>query len=143
MRAPEADDSDDSDLSEEEEEAPENPNPGPMPIPVEEEAPENPNPGPMPIPVVAPVAPLPPPAPNRRYPARQRNTVIQYGRNIKQYVPLKPIKRGFKIWVVADSANGYFLSTVPYVGATEGSPWGEGCLAIDRAIPQQALPCVL
>ena len=26
----------------------------------------------------------------------------------KQYVPKKPIKRGIKVWVMADSENGYF-----------------------------------
>ena len=25
---------------------------------------------------------------------------------MKQYLPMKPVKRGFKVWVVADSANG-------------------------------------
>ena len=29
------------------------------------------------------------------------------GRSLKQNVPLKPVKRGFKIWVRADSTNGY------------------------------------
>ena len=32
---------------------------------------------------------------------------------MKQYVPKKPVCRGFKVWVVADSENGYFLV---YVG---------------------------
>ena len=27
--------------------------------------------------------------------------------SLKQYVPLKPVRRGFKIWVKADSNNGY------------------------------------
>ena len=27
---------------------------------------------------------------------------------LKQYVPIKPIKRGIKSWVLADSHNGYF-----------------------------------
>ena len=35
---------------------------------------------------------------------------------MKQYVPKKPIKRGFKVWVLADSSNGYFLDTNVYVG---------------------------
>ena len=35
---------------------------------------------------------------------------------MKQYVPLKPIKRGFKVWVVADGSNGYFLDLQVYVG---------------------------
>ena len=39
---------------------------------------------------------------------------------MKQYLPLKPTKRGFKVWVVADSGNGYFLDLQVYVGK-EGS----------------------
>ena len=35
---------------------------------------------------------------------------------MKQYVPKKPIRRGFKVWVVADSENGYFLDMDVYVG---------------------------
>jgi hypothetical protein len=35
--------------------------------------------------------------------------------SMKQYIPKKPIKRGFKIWVAADT-NGYFLDLQVYVG---------------------------
>ena len=35
---------------------------------------------------------------------------------MKQYLPMKPVKRGFKVWVVADSANRYFLDVQVYVG---------------------------
>ena len=39
------------------------------------------------------------------------------GRSLmKQYVPKKPIRRGFKVWVVADSSNGYFLDVDVYTG---------------------------
>ena len=40
---------------------------------------------------------------------------------MKQNMPIKPIKRGFKIWVIADGLNGYFCDLIPYVGATGGS----------------------
>jgi len=39
---------------------------------------------------------------------------------MKQYLPLKPVKRGIKVWVVADSANGYFLDLQVYVGKEDG-----------------------
>lgn len=42
--------------------------------------------------------------------------------SMKQYLPLKPIKRGFKMWVLGDAINGYFCDIIPYVGATHGSP---------------------
>ena len=35
---------------------------------------------------------------------------------MKQYLPLKPVKRGFKVWVVAESSSGYFLDLQVYVG---------------------------
>ena len=35
---------------------------------------------------------------------------------MKQYLPKKPVKRGFKVWVMADSENGYFLDVQVYVG---------------------------
>ena len=27
--------------------------------------------------------------------------------SMKQYIPLKPVKRGFKVWAMADALNGY------------------------------------
>ena len=35
---------------------------------------------------------------------------------LKQYLPLKPIKRGIKVWVRADSHNGYFSQFDIYTG---------------------------
>ena len=35
---------------------------------------------------------------------------------MKQYLPKKPVRRGFKVWVVADSSNGYLLDIDVYVG---------------------------
>ena len=39
--------------------------------------------------------------------------------SMKQYLPLKPVKRGFKVWVMADALNGYFYDFEVYVGATD------------------------
>ena len=39
---------------------------------------------------------------------------------LKQYLPLKPIKRGIKVWVLADSHNGYFYNFEVYVGKGGG-----------------------
>ena len=39
---------------------------------------------------------------------------------MKQYLPLKPTKRGFKVWVVAESETGYFLDVQVYVGKEGG-----------------------
>jgi len=36
--------------------------------------------------------------------------------SLKQYQSLKPIKRGIKVWVVADSHNGYFCKLQVYTG---------------------------
>ena len=49
--------------------------------------------------------------------AQSINYIIPLGRSsMKQYVPKKPVRRGFKVWVVADSENGYFLDVDVYVG---------------------------
>ena len=37
---------------------------------------------------------------------------------MKQYLPLKPVKRGFKVWAMADSLNGYLYDFNVYTGAT-------------------------
>ena len=41
--------------------------------------------------------------------------------SIKQYMPQKPVKRGFKIWMLADSATGYVLKFTVYKGKTGNS----------------------
>ena len=41
--------------------------------------------------------------------------------SIKQYMPQKPVKRGFKIWMLADSATGYVLKFTVYEGKTGNS----------------------
>ena len=50
--------------------------------------------------------------------------------SMQQYMPIKPIKRGFKIWVIADALNGYFYDVIPYIGATGGS----ACLGLGEKI---------
>lgn len=37
---------------------------------------------------------------------------------LKQYMPLKPVKRGYKIWCLADSATGYITNLQVYTGKT-------------------------
>ena len=37
---------------------------------------------------------------------------------MKQYMPLKPVKRGFKVWVREDAITGYFCDLEVYVGKT-------------------------
>ena len=42
---------------------------------------------------------------------------LSIGRStMKQYMPMKPVKRGFKVWVRADAVNGYFCDFNMYVG---------------------------
>ena len=40
--------------------------------------------------------------------------------SIKQYQPLKPVKRGFKVWCLADSQNGYVCKFTVYTGKVDG-----------------------
>lgn len=36
--------------------------------------------------------------------------------SLKQYMPMKPIKRGFKVWCLADSKTGYIMKSEIYTG---------------------------
>ena len=36
--------------------------------------------------------------------------------SMKQYMPLKPVKRGFKVWTLADAHTGYVYSLEVYTG---------------------------
>lgn len=40
---------------------------------------------------------------------------------LKQYMPMKPIKRGFKVWCRADSTTGYLYQYEIYTGKTDTS----------------------
>ena len=40
--------------------------------------------------------------------------------SLKQYMPMKPVKRGIKVWVLADSHNGYFSKFQVYMGKKDG-----------------------
>lgn len=42
--------------------------------------------------------------------------------SLKQYQPLKPIKRGFKIWCLGDSQTGYVHNFIVYTGKEDGGP---------------------
>ena len=35
---------------------------------------------------------------------------------MKQYMPMKPVKWGFKVWVRADAVTGYFCDCDVYIG---------------------------
>ena len=51
--------------------------------------------------------------------------VLFKGRSsIKQYMPLKPIKRGYKIWCLCDSRNGFAYEFRVYQGATGNTSEG-------------------
>ena len=41
---------------------------------------------------------------------------------MKQYMPKKPVKRGFKVWVRADSETGYVSEFNVYAGKVPGEP---------------------
>jgi hypothetical protein len=50
----------------------------------------------------------------------------------KQYMPQKPVKRGFKVWCLAVSRNGYLQAFDVYTGATEGATEGLGASVVKR-----------
>lgn len=46
--------------------------------------------------------------------------------SLKQYLPMKPIKRGYKVWCRADSQTGYLLQFQVYEGKDSTRPAGRG-----------------
>ena len=42
---------------------------------------------------------------------------------MKQYLPKKPVKRGFKVWVRADAVSGYVSEFDVYTGKVAGESW--------------------
>ena len=55
------------------------------------------------------------------------------GTSLKQYMPMKPIKRGIKIWCRADSANGYLCEFDIYTGKSpQGVQHGLGYSVVTR-----------
>ena len=38
--------------------------------------------------------------------------------SLKQYMPLKPTKRGYKVWCICDSHNGYMCKFEVYAGGS-------------------------
>ena len=40
--------------------------------------------------------------------------------SMKQYLPLKPVKCGFKVWAMANASNGYLYDFSVYTGTTGG-----------------------
>ena len=45
---------------------------------------------------------------------------------MKQYMPKKPVRRGLKVWMRADSMNGYVSEFQVYVGKEKSSEKGLG-----------------
>ena len=52
--------------------------------------------------------------------------------SLKQYMPKKPIKRGIKVWVLADSTNGYFSRFDVYTGKKDTREVGLGAHAVHK-----------
>ena len=46
--------------------------------------------------------------------------------SLKQYMPMKPVKRGIKVWVLADSHTGYFSKFEVYTGKSASPEKGLG-----------------
>ena len=54
--------------------------------------------------------------PNREASIDEAMVAFKGRSSMKQYLPMKPVKRGFKIWVRADSHNGYISRFECYTG---------------------------
>ncbi len=66
--------------------------------------------------------------PNRENAIDEAMVKVKGRSALKQYVPKKPIRRGFKVWVCADSHNGFVCDFQVYTGKKEASdgPLGPG-----------------
>ena len=58
--------------------------------------------------------------PNREQAIDEAMVAFKGRSSMKQYNPIKPVKRGFKIWVRADSHNGYVCEFECYTGRKDG-----------------------
>ena len=54
--------------------------------------------------------------PHREVAINEAMIKFQGRSSLKQYNPMKPIKRGIKVWVLADSHKGYFVKFQVYTG---------------------------
>ena len=52
--------------------------------------------------------------------------------SLKQYLPMKPIKRGFKVWVRADSHNGYLCNFEIYTGKEDSVETNLGAKVVKK-----------
>ena len=50
--------------------------------------------------------------------------------SLKQYMPMKPIKGGIKVWVLGDSKNGYFSRLEIYTGKKDHTEHGLGSCVV-------------
>ena len=50
--------------------------------------------------------------------------------SLKQYMPQKPIKRGIKVWVLADTTNGFFSRLEDYTSKKEHAKHDLGAQAV-------------
>ena len=66
--------------------------------------------------------------------------------SLKQYLPMKPIKRGFKVWVRADSQNGYLCNFDIYTGKEESAETNLGAKFVkklSRTLVERDTTCTL
>ena len=54
--------------------------------------------------------------------------------SLKQYLPMKPIKCGFKVWVRADSQNGYLCNFDIYTGKEESAETNLGAKVVKKCV---------
>lgn len=62
--------------------------------------------------------------PNRNLAVDESMVAFKGRTHLKQYMPLKPIKRGIKVWALACSSTGYLLNFSVYEGKKESDEEG-------------------
>ena len=68
--------------------------------------------------------------PNRDLAVDEAMIKFQGRSSLKQYMPMKPIKRGIKVWVLGDSRNGYFSRFQVYSGKENTTESGLGARVV-------------
>lgn len=78
--------------------------------------------------------------PNREVSVDEAMVAFKGRIGFKQYMPMKPVKRGYKIWSLADSCNGYMYHFEVYTGKDEqkyGTGLGERVvLKLTESLPR-------
>ena len=62
--------------------------------------------------------------------------------SMKQYLPKKSVKRGFKVWTRADAVNGYISEFYVYTGKEGGIAEAKVVMSLTKQLTRSVSPCI-